>query len=77
MKAIHGISSRPIMQRTCRAKLEEERPLVLVGVVMCRDFSQWMRLNWNKVGPQEKWWRSTQAIAHLRFVCSLYKWPAA
>ena len=63
----------PEVQRRCRAKIIEEKPNLLIASVMCRDWSQIMNINWERMGSDEKTRRMNEARIHLDFVCSLLR----
>ena len=65
--------SDPEVQRRCRAKIVEEKPNLLIASVMCRDWSQIMNINWERMGIDEKTKRMNEAKMHLDFVCSLLR----
>ena len=55
------------------AKVEKEKPGLLIGLPMCRDWSQIMNINWPRMSQEERDARMKEAREHLRFVCTLYR----
>ena len=64
---------KPEIQEKCRKRIIKEKPKLLIGSVMCRDWSQIMNINWDRMEPEEIERRMKEAQIHLEFVCSLYK----
>ena len=63
---------KPEIQEKCRKRIIKEKPKLLIGSVMCRDWSQIMNINWDRMEPEEIERRMKEAQIHLEFVCSLY-----
>ena len=51
----------------------KEKPGLLIGSPMCRDWSQIMNINWPRMSQEERDARMKEAREHLRFVCTLYR----
>lgn len=64
--------SEPMMRERARKNIRDEDPHVLIGSVMCTQFSQMMRVNWSRVTAEARERRMADARAHLAFVCELY-----
>ena len=56
-----------------RALLEEQKPALLIGSVVCTAFSQIQAANVSRRDPQVIAKERVRAMAHLRFVCQLYQ----
>ena len=55
-------------------KLLVEKPDLLVGSPMCKEFSAWQRMNIAKTFDPERYVAARRkAVRHLEFVCKLYK----
>ena len=63
----------PEVQQKCRERILEEQPELLIGSVMCRDWSAIMNINWPRMKEEEIQKRMKEARIHLEFVCSLYR----
>ena len=64
--------SKPDVQERCMARVKKEKPGLLIGSPMCRDWSQIMNINWPRMSQEERDKRMKEARMHLRFVCILY-----
>ena len=63
--------SKPEMRAKGRKRFHDEKPKVLMVSTMCRDWSQMMRVNWERMPPEEKAKRLQEAREHLGFVRTL------
>ena len=64
--------SKKDVQERCRARIMKEKPGLLIGSPMCRDWSQIMNINWPRMSQEERDARMKEARKHLCFVCTLY-----
>ena len=55
------------------AKVKKEKPGLLIGSPMCRDWSQIMNTNWPRMSQEERDARTKEAREQLRFFCALYR----
>ena len=58
------------------AKVESEKPMMLVGSPMCTAFCAWQKLNEHKKDPERAKAEWAKAMVHLKFVCQLYELQA-
>jgi hypothetical protein len=66
--------SDPSKREKARRKLREQKPYVLIGSPMCKEFSTWQRLNEAKSKDPEAMRRARiAATVHIDFVASLYE----
>lgn len=65
--------SKHEMRRRAYKRVVDKDPELLIGSVMCRDFSSIMNINWPRMSPAERERRLAEARIHLNFVCSLYR----
>ncbi len=66
--------SDPSKREKARRKLREQKPYVLIGSPMCKEFSTWQRLNEAKSRDPEAMRRARiAATVHIDFVASLYE----
>ena len=63
------------MRQAARAKVDAEKPMVLVGSPMCTEYSAWQMINDAVAGRDDTEIRRRKAAAdvHMRFVCELYE----
>ena len=65
--------SKMDLRRRAYKVIIAENPRVLIGSVMCRDFSIMMNINWPRMSMHERERRLREARSHLEFVVSLYR----
>jgi hypothetical protein len=68
--------SKQGMQKRAINKINRDKPLLVTGSPMCTDWSTMIKLNWSKMGPDEKDRRTKVARRHLRFCVKLYQHQA-
>ena len=63
------------MRQAARAKVDAEKPMVLVGSPMCTEYGAWQIINDAVAGRDDTEIRRRKAAAdvHMRFVCELYE----
>ena len=62
-----------VMRDRARAKLKEEKPMLLIGSPMCTAFSTWQRINNLIRDPVTVAAEKKRAIQHLEFCIELYR----
>ena len=68
--------SKKEMRERAIAKIEKDRPLLIVGSPMCTDWSTMMFMNWPRMTPEDKEKRMKASRSHLRFCVKIYKLQA-
>eukprot|EP00973_Karenia_brevis_P057945 8066748-Karenia_brevis.AAC.1 len=61
------------MRERAIRKVEEDKPLVVIGSPMCTNFSTLMNANWARMDPKQAEARWLNAVAHMNFVCKIYQ----
>ena len=65
--------SKPDMRARAINKIRKDKPLLIVGSPMCKDWSPMMNFNWEKLGVAGRERRLKEARKHLRFCVKKYK----
>lgn len=68
--------SQSEVRKKCWRQMKRENPRVIIGSVMCTNWSQLMRITLPRMPLEEKQRRLGEAISHLEFLCKIYKWQA-
>ena len=65
--------SVPSQRAKAERRLEKEKPLLLIGSLMCRAFSRMQGLNWHRMSPELIKRLVLEGIVHLQFCFQLYQ----
>ena len=61
------------MRKRAVKRINKDKPLLIVGIPSCTDWSTMMGIHWGKLGQEEKNRRMKEARHHLRFCIKIYR----
>jgi hypothetical protein len=63
----------PVMRERAWARIESEKPLLIIGTPMCTAFSAWQHINKLKRDPDIVSAEYKRGLSHLEFCCNIYE----